>query len=51
MEESNFDFFWHMSLIENADRKNQHYYIPHHCLVRPESLTTILGVIRCVGED
>ena len=34
----------HMSLT-TVDHAQPHYYIPHHCVVRPESLTTKLRVV------
>ncbi|KAL7725853.1 hypothetical protein ACLKA6_014887 [Drosophila palustris] len=35
----------HMSVVHGVDLTNPHYYIPHHCVLRPESLTTKLRVV------
>jgi len=35
----------HMTEIKAADIKSAAYYIPHHCVVRPDSLTTKLRVV------
>lgn len=35
----------HMSVVHSVNLTNPHYYIPHHCVLRPESLTTKLRVV------
>ncbi|XP_053681573.1 uncharacterized protein LOC128732351 [Sabethes cyaneus] len=35
----------HMKLINNPDPALQTYYLPHHCVVRPDSITTKLRVV------
>ncbi|XP_053698661.1 uncharacterized protein LOC128745608 [Sabethes cyaneus] len=35
----------HMKLITNPDPALQTYYLPHHCVVRPDSITTKLRVV------
>jgi len=36
----------HMELISPAEQGNPyHYYIPHHCVIKPDSLTTKLRVV------
>lgn len=35
----------HMSLITNADLTTAHYFIPHHCVLRPNSSSTKLRVV------
>ncbi|XP_037959581.1 uncharacterized protein LOC119688956 [Teleopsis dalmanni] len=35
----------HMSNIKAVDFSKPHYFIPHHCVLRPQSLTTKLRVV------
>ncbi|XP_036329997.1 uncharacterized protein LOC118742143 [Rhagoletis pomonella] len=35
----------HMSLAQNVNLMKPHFYIPHHCILRPQSLTTKLRVV------
>lgn len=35
----------HMKRIEQKNIENPHFYIPHHCVLRPESTTTKLRVV------
>ncbi|XP_070068167.1 uncharacterized protein [Drosophila takahashii] len=35
----------HMSLINDVDKREPHFFIPHHCVLRPQSLTTKLRVV------
>lgn len=35
----------HMSQIENSDIPQTHYFIPHHCVLKPESSSTALRVV------
>ncbi|XP_062541616.1 uncharacterized protein LOC134209639 [Armigeres subalbatus] len=35
----------HMKLIDNPDPRHPAYYLPHHCVVRPDSTTTKLRVV------
>ncbi|XP_067613910.1 uncharacterized protein [Eurosta solidaginis] len=35
----------HMSIVENPNLNEPHYYIPHHCVLKPTSTTTKLRVV------
>ncbi|XP_036346961.1 uncharacterized protein LOC118756298 [Rhagoletis pomonella] len=35
----------HMSIMENPNLGEPHYYIPHHCVLKPTSTTTKLRVV------
>uniref|UniRef100_A0A1I8PRY2 CCHC-type domain-containing protein n=1 Tax=Stomoxys calcitrans TaxID=35570 RepID=A0A1I8PRY2_STOCA len=35
----------HMSQLDNADNVSPNYYIPHHCVLRPNSVSTKLRVV------
>ena len=35
----------HMSVVKNPNLKESHYYIPHHCVLRPSSTSTKLRVV------
>ncbi|XP_054745862.1 uncharacterized protein LOC129250249 [Anastrepha obliqua] len=35
----------HMSIVENVDFDNPHYYVPHHYVLKPTSTTTKLRVV------
>ena len=35
----------HMELITNNSFANNGYYLPHHCVIRPDSTTTKLRVV------
>ena len=35
----------HMAELTNMDINSSQYYIPHHCVVRPESVSTKLRVV------
>ncbi|XP_059045891.1 uncharacterized protein LOC131841587 [Achroia grisella] len=35
----------HMSLVPTSEKRRGKYYIPHHCVVRPDSPTTQLRVV------
>jgi len=35
----------HMSPIGNVDRSMPHFHIPHHCVIKPQNLTTKLRVV------
>ena len=35
----------HMTRIHNVDFRTPHYFLPHHCVLKPQSLTTKLRVV------
>lgn len=35
----------HMSVVQNPNLSEPHYYIPHHCVLRPSSTSTKLRVV------
>ncbi|XP_072400416.1 uncharacterized protein [Diabrotica undecimpunctata] len=35
----------HMQLVSNAEKKRGKYYIPHHCVVKPDSVSSKIRVV------
>ncbi|XP_073831861.1 uncharacterized protein [Musca autumnalis] len=40
-----YESFGHMSLVKNLNLHEPHYYIPHHCVLKPNSTSTKLRVV------
>ncbi|XP_069968952.1 uncharacterized protein [Bactrocera oleae] len=42
---SDYESLGHMSVVKNPTLSKPHYYIPHHCVLKPTSTTTKLRVV------
>ncbi|XP_069962624.1 uncharacterized protein [Bactrocera oleae] len=42
---SDYESLGHMSVVKNPNLSEPHYYIPHHCVLKPTSTTTKLRVV------
>ncbi|XP_069964794.1 uncharacterized protein [Bactrocera oleae] len=42
---SDYESLGHMSVVKNSNLSEPHYYIPHHCVLKPTSTTTKLRVV------
>ncbi|XP_018794005.1 PREDICTED: uncharacterized protein LOC108972032 [Bactrocera latifrons] len=42
---NDYESLGHMSIVKNTNLSEPHYFIPHHCVLKPTSTTTKLRVI------